>query len=314
MNIKQFDISSAISSFSMLEKILPQPQNYVGQVSSTLTLYSVLDEHLSPVLDEVASKGRLQTQNLEIRNSKLFGTVADLLKNESWRTPAPGNVNIGFEIKDGRLWIDNPIVMNMPSTKVEIMGDIGLDMTLNYKMNAIMPASVIGSGAANLLSSIPGGSSIKEINVAGLIGGTVNNPDISLSIADTAGAITDAVRGQLTETASQRTEEVKSQVNEEINRQIDQIMAEAEKQADNIRGGAKQAADRVRLEADSAADKLISDAAGKNAIERRLAQAASDLLRSEGESNARKLEQEGETQAQAVIAAAQRRADELRRN
>ena len=32
----------------MLESILPEPQNYIGQVSATLALHSVLDEKLSP--------------------------------------------------------------------------------------------------------------------------------------------------------------------------------------------------------------------------------------------------------------------------
>ena len=314
MNIRQFDISSAISSFSMIEKILPEPQNYVGKISASLTLHSVLDEHLSPVLDKVNSKGRLQTQNLEIRNSKLFGAVADLLKNESWRTPAPGNINIGYEIKDGRVWIEEPIVIHMPSAKVEIKGDMGLDTTLNYRMDTIVPASAIGSGATNILNNIPGGSTIQEIKVTGLVKGTAKNPDISLSVADTAGAIIDAVKDQVTETVTQKVEEVKAQVSEEINRQIDTIMAEAQKQADNIRSTAKQAADKVRREANTAAEKLVNEAEGKNAIEKRLAQAAADSLRSEGESNAKKLEQEGEKQAQAALTAAQKKADELRRN
>ena len=314
LNIRQFDISSAVASFSMIEKILPEPQNYVGKVSAALTLHSILDEHLSPVLDTVDSKGRLQTQNLEIRNSKLFGAMADLLKNEKWRTPAPGNIDIGFEIKEGRLWINDPIVMNMPPAKVEISGDIGLDTTLHYRMDAIVPTSSIGSGATDLLNKIPGGSGINEIKVTGLIGGNARNPDIHLSVADMAGTILDAAKVQVTETVTQKVDEVRTQVNEEINRQIDAIMAEAEKQADNIRSGAKQAADRVRREANTAADKLESDAAGKSAIEIRLAKAAADKLRSEGEANAVKLEQEGEKQAEAALAAAQKKADELRRN
>ena len=309
MNIRQFDISSALSSFSILEKILPESQNYVGKVSAALTLYSVVDEHLSPVLDKINSKGRLQTQNLELRNSKLFGAVADLLKNEKWRTPAPGNINIGYEIKDGRLWIEDPIVFNMQSAKMEIKGSQGLDTTLNYIMDAAMPVSAIGSGATNILNNLPGGLSVNEFKLTGLIQGIAKNPEISLSIADMAGAVKD----QAMEKITQKVDEVKTQVNEEINRQIDAIMSEAQKQADNINSSAKQAADKVRSEANTAANKLVSDAAGKSAIERGLANTAADKLRSEGESNAKKLEREGESQAKAVMDAAQKKADELKR-
>jgi hypothetical protein len=69
----------------------------------------------------------------------------------------------------------------------------------------------------------------------------------------------------------------------------------------------------VRAEANAAADKLIRDAANRNPIEKQLAQTAADRVRREGEANAVKLEQEAEDQAQAALAAAQKRADELRR-
>ena len=318
MNIRQFDISTALSSLSMLEKILPEPQNYVGRVSATLTLYSVLDEHLSPVLNSVASKGRLQTQNLEIRNSKIFGSLADLLKNERWRTPAPGNLNIGYEIKDGRLWIEEPIVFNISPAKMEIKGDQGLDMTLNYKVDATTPVSTLGSGAVSLLSNIPGASGLKEIKLTGLVKGTVKDPDISLSIADMTSSIASAVREQVTERVTQIVDTARTQVNTEINRQIDQIMAEAQKQADTIRSTGKQAADRVRREANAAADRTIAEAAKvSNPVAKAAAQVtaktSADKMRSEGEANAKKLEQEADAKARAVLAEAEKRADQLRR-
>jgi len=308
MNIKQFDITSALSSFSFLENILPQPQNYTGKVSAALTLYGILDEHLSPVLDTINSKGRLQTNNLQIRNSKLFATVATLSRNENWRTPAPGNLDIGFIIKDGRLYLEDPIVMNIPPSKLEISGDQGLDMTLNYRVTASMPVSTIGSGATDILSKIPGGSNVSDIKLTGFIRGNAKDPDVSLGVADMTGSVVEQVTGRVT----QKVDEVKTQVSDEVNRQIDQIMSEAQKQADSIRSGAKQAADRVRSEADASANRLVNNA-GSNPIQKRLAQEAADKLRSEGETSAKNLEREGETRAQSVMDAARKTADDLRR-
>ncbi|MDR0494013.1 MAG: hypothetical protein LBG95_00070, partial [Treponema sp.] len=313
LDIRQFDISSALSSFSMLEKILPEPQNYAGKVSASLTLNSALDGHLSPVLDSVVSKGSLQTQNLQIRNSKIFGSVADFLKNENWRNPSPGNISVGFEIKDGRVWIEKPIVMNMPPARMEISGDMGLDTSLNYKIDTIVPTSAIGSGAASLLSSIPGGSRINQIKVTGLVRGTAKNPEVSLSMADMASSITDAVKDQVVQTVTKKAEEVKTQVSAEVNRQIDQLIAEAQKQATNIRTAAKQAADKTRRDSNAAADKLISDASKKSVLEKQVAKVAADKLRTEGEASAKKLEQEGEKNAQAALTAAQKKADELKK-
>jgi len=309
MDIKQFDITSALSSFSMLEKILPEPQNYVGKMSANLTLYSILDEHLDPVLNTVASKGRLQTQNLEIHNSKLFGTMADLLKNESWRTPAPGNLDIKYEIKDGRLSVE-PINMNISQAKLELTGDQGLDMTLNYKVNVAVPTSSVG--AADLLGKIPGGASIKEIKVTGLVGGTATKPEVKLSVTDMAGTVVDAVKEQVTEVVTQKVEEVKEQVKEEVSKQVDKLMEEASKQAEDIRSAAKQTADKLRSEANANADKLEKDAEGKNALQKTAAKTAADKLRKDGEASAVKVEQEGEKKANDVMDAAQKKADEIK--
>jgi hypothetical protein len=306
-SIRQFGITSALSSFTTLEKIMPNPQNYAGKVSANLSLHSILDEHLSPVLTTMASNGLLQPQNLKIQNSQLFGTMADMLKNESLRIPSLNNFNIKYEIKDGWLAIE-PVRMSIAQTSLELSGRQGLDMTLDYKVNASVPVSAIGSGASDILKKIPGGSSVREIKITGLIGGTVNKPVVSLGIADMASNVVETVK----ETVKEKVEDVKQQVKDEVDKQITAIMAEAERQAANIRNTAKQTADRIRREADAAADKLESNA--KTPIEKLAAKVAAGKLRDEGNASAAKLEQEAERQIAAIMDNATKRADSLRNN
>jgi len=296
-NVRQVDVASAISSFEILQKILPQPQNYAGKVSTNLTLSGILDEHLSPVLDKLVSKGQVQTNSVEIRNSELFGTMANMTKNELWRKPALTNLNIRYEVKNGQLMVE-PILMNILQNKLELSGGQGLDMTLNYKVNATVPVSAIGSGATDLLSKIPGGSNVREIKITGLIGGTATSPVVSLGVADMASSIVTSV-----------TEVVKEQVRDEIDKQKAAIMAEAEKQAENIRSVAKQTANRLRTEANAAADKLENEA--KNPLQKLAAKTAGDALRKEGENNAVKIEQEADRQVTAIMDEARRKADSL---
>jgi hypothetical protein len=296
-NVRQVDVASTISAFEILQKILPQPQNYAGKVSTNLTLSGILDEHLSPVLDKVVSKGLIQTNSVEIRNSELFGTMANMTKNESWRRPALTNLNIRYEVKNGQLTIE-PILMSILQNKLELSGGQGLEMTLNYKVNATVPVSAIGSGATDILSKIPGGSNIKDIIITGLIGGTATRPVVSLGVVDMAASI-----------VSSATEAVKEQVRGEIDKQKAAIMAEAEKQAETLRNTTKQTADRIRATANAAADKLENEA--KNPLQKLAAKTAADTLRKEGENNAAKLEQEAERQITAIMDEARRRADSL---
>jgi len=302
MDIKRFDVESAISSFKILETILPQPQNYAGQVSANLTLNSVLDEHMSPVLDSVASRGQLQTHNLQLRNSEIFGKMADLLKNETWRTPTLNNTDVKFEIKDGRVNVE-PINMNIAQTRLVLSGSQGLDSTMDYKLNASVPMAAVGKGATDVLGKIPGGASVKEITVTGLVGGTATKPEVSLSVADMASNVAKAVVGAVTEKVTER-------VSEEVAKQKAAVMAEAEKQAANIRATAKQTADRIRTEANNAANQTEQKAT--NPLQKAAAKVAADKLRSEGEANAVKTEQEAERQINNIMDAARKKADAIK--
>ena len=307
MDIRQFDIQTALSSFDILETILPNPQNYTGRVSANMTLHSVLGEDFSPELNSINSRGRLQTQNLQIQNSPIFGAMADLLRNESWRTPTPGNLDIGFVIRDGRLIIE-PVHMNIAQSRFTLSGEQGLDSSLDYRVNVAVPVSTIGAAATDVLGRIPGGSNIREITVTGLVGGTAASPNVRLDMADMAGTVVSAVTEQITE----RVDAVRDQAREEVNRQIDAILAEAERQAETIRSTARQSADRLRSEANALADRTISEAASRSVVERRLAQTAADRIRREGEEAALRVEREADNQANAIMDAARRRADELR--
>ncbi|MDR2848061.1 MAG: hypothetical protein LBV39_03045, partial [Bacteroidales bacterium] len=310
MNISRFDITSALSSFTMLETMFDNPQDYVGKVSANLTLNSLLDNQMSPILNTVLSKGQLQTHQIEIRNSKLFGTMADLLKNEKWRTVTPGDLNIKFEIKDGQLVMSEPVQFNVNQAKVVLTGGQGLDMSMNYDVNASVATSAIG--ATDLLNSIPGGASIKELTLTGLIRGTVTKPEVKLSLGNTLNTITDAVKEQVKEVVTQKVEEVKAQIKENVSEQVDKIMADAQKQVETIRKAGKQLAETTRKEANAAADKLEAEASSKNAIQKAAAKAAAEKLRKEGESKAKKLEQETDKQADNALSAAQKQADDLK--
>ena len=328
MDITKFNIPATLGSFSMLEKFFPEPQNFRGLVSAKLSLYSVLTDEMSPDLNSVTSKGRLNTHGIEVHNSKLFVTMADVLKNEKWRVVKPNDLNIGFEIKDGQLEVE-PFDMKIDQAKINVAGNQGLDLTMNYNLKISVPKSAVGAGA-DILNKIPGGASIKELSMNGHIGGTVTNPDVKIGFEDMTNVIKDAIKEVVTE----KIEEVKEVVKENIDAQIEKILAEANKQAENVRNNAKQAADKVRKEASTAADKAITeannaanklekDAENKNAIEKRAAKAAADKLRkegedagkklkNEGEANAKKLEDEAEKQAKSILDTANKQADEIR--
>jgi len=313
VNARQLDIPTTLQTFDMLSTFIAEPNNYTGKVTANITLHTLLDVTMSPIMESLDSKGVLQTQGIQIHNSELFATLATVTKNERWRTPSPNNMEIHYEIREGRLWLVRPIVMTIPPAKIEITGDQGIDMTLNYKVDASMPVSAVGSEATDVLSRIPGGSGVTEVKLIGRIAGTVKKPEVSLSVGDMTSSITEAVKDKVEQVITEKVDEAQQRLEGEINRQIVLIMQEAEEQANRVRATAKTAADRVRSEANSSADRLISEAANKGMLAKQAAKTAADKVRHEGEAAAKKIEQEGEQQAQNIIDAAKKRCDDLKK-
>jgi vacuolar-type H+-ATPase subunit H len=326
LDVSNFNIPTTLASFSMMEKFFPTPQDYKGNVSAKFNLYSVLTQELSPDLNTIYAKGRLNTKSLEVHNSKVFETMADVTKNEKWRVVRPNDLNIGFEVKDGRLEVE-PFDMKIDQAKMNFAGSQGLDMTMNYDLKVLLPKSAIGAGA-DILNKIPGGTSISELTMNGHIGGTVTKPEVKIGFGDMGNVIKDAIKEQVTE----KVEEIKGKVTDEINAQIDKILAEANKQAENVRSTAKKSADEVRKTANNLADKTVQEAnaaadklekEAKNEIEKKAKKVAADKLRkegkdkadkirSEGEANAKKIEDEGEKQAKSIMDTANKQANDIK--
>ncbi|MDR0714530.1 MAG: AsmA family protein [Bacteroidales bacterium] len=306
MKISRFDITSALNSFSMLGKMFDHPENYAGKVSADLTLSTLLDHAMSPVLNTVSSKGQLQTHGMELRNSKLFGTMADLLKNEKWRTISPDDMNIKFEIKDGQLVMTEPVLFSAHQAKVVMTGGQGLDMSLNYDVKVSVPSADVG--AADLLSSLPGGASIKELTLTGLIRGTVTKPEVKLSLGDMVSNITEVVKEQVKEVVTQKIEEIK----EDVTAQIDKLLEDVGKQKEALLSAAGKLAETTRKEADAAANKLEQEAASKNAIQKAAAKVLAEKLRKEGETKAKQIEQEAEKKAEELMNTVNKKVEELK--
>jgi anaerobic glycerol-3-phosphate dehydrogenase len=100
--------------------------------------------------------------------------------------------------------------MNIAQAALELTGGQGLDKSLDYKVNAAVPVSAVGSGATEILGKIPGGSKIREIKVTGLITGAPTKPTVTLGVADMAANVAETaketVKEQVKETVKENVE------------------------------------------------------------------------------------------------------------
>jgi hypothetical protein len=309
MNVKGFDIPTTIKSFSMLNKVASAAKEVKGKVSTQFTMTATLDTTMSPVLNSIDAKGKLQSDNIGFTNSKVFGKIADFLKSDGLRNPVMKDVNISFKVKDGRIYID-PFDTKLSDFKMNIGGDMGLDQTLNFKAKLSVPRSKLGplnDLADNLLSKAASkGLNIKVSDVINLnvkIGGTTTNPDVK---PDWGGS--DDSKESPKETVKETIKEtVKAKSKEEALK----LIADAEKDSVKFHEEAVQLADKIRKEAKINADKLIAEGNKKGGLAATAAQFAANQLKKEGDAAAKKVVKEADAKGKALIQKAKQEASKL---
>ena len=328
LDISNFDIRKTFNTFNTFSVIAPIGERASGRFSASFSLQSLLDKNLDPLLNTLAGSGRLQSSAVTIENSPALAGLADNLKLDMFRQWDIRDVLVFFEFKDGKVEVQ-PFDVNFGRSSARISGNHSFDQSINYMMGLSIPRAEFGGAANQALENLVNQAAGRGLNVTPAetvnvgvgITGTVNDPRISISLAETADglrdqvqdAIQDAVQDvvdEIRDEADDRIDDASEQVREELERRAQQVVAEAERQATNIRREAKKAADVIRSEARANAKKLEDEASGP--IAKAAARRTGEELIKAADQRADNLEKEADDRANQLVREANLRADQIR--
>ncbi len=310
IKITDFDIPSTFKAFSTLKKVAPVAKDMKGKISTSFIMKATLDTAMNPVFNSIYAKGKLQSKEIAIANSKVFGKAADALKKESLRNPTLKDVNISFVIKDGRIYIE-PFDTKISDFKTNFGGDMGLDQTLNFKAKMSVPSNELGA-ASNLLSSLTTlanekGLSVKtpsEIKLNLKITGTVTKPDVGIDWGAGNESAKESTKETIKETA-------KVEAKKEAKEQAEKLIADAEKEAALIKAEAAELADKTRKEAEEKAKKIEEEGKKKGGLAAQAAKVSAKEVRKQGEASAQKIIKEADDKSKKIIEKAKMEAEKL---
>ncbi|SDD21297.1 AsmA family protein [Williamwhitmania taraxaci] len=242
LDIKNLDIQMATKSFSMIEKMAPITKNCQGNISLKFTFKTDIDQEMSPVLKSIDGYGKLQSQNLQVVNSKTFDQINKVMKAKGMGNTIK-DVNISFTIKDG--WVNvAPSTLMIDDIALTFGGRNGLDQTLDYNVDLVVPSKYFGDAASKLASSLLSktplaGKEIKmpeKINVKLKVDGMVTDPKVKL-----AGMSSGAPGEGNTSAKETLKETVKETAKEEVKKYMEENKEDIEKKK-------KEAADKAKEE------------------------------------------------------------------
>ena len=125
---------------------------------------------MSPVLQEVQGSGKLSTKDLNLSDVKFIDQVADIVKKPSMKDIEVKDLNLDFEIKDGRV-NTQPFDLKLGDYTMNLSGSTGLDQTIDYTGKITLPSGGIGSALGTVDMTI---------------GGTFTSPKVGIDMASLA--------------------------------------------------------------------------------------------------------------------------------
>lgn len=202
-DMRNISFAQAYQDLGLVQQLAPIFAGLKGNFSGNLQIDTPLDATMSPVMSAVQGKGALSTKDLSLSGVKFIDQVADIVKKPSLKEITVKDLNIDFEIKDGRV-TTKPFDLKLGDYNMNLSGSTGLDQTIDYTGKITMPADGIAS---------------KLGTVDMTIGGTFTSPKVGIDMASLArNAAEQALKGlgEKLGSDSKGSEEKKSVINKAL--------------------------------------------------------------------------------------------------
>ena len=163
-NMRNISFAQAYQDLGLVQQLAPIFAGLKGNFSGNLQIDTPLDATMSPVMSAVQGKGALSTKDLSLSGVKFIDQVADIVKKPSLKEIKVKDLNIDFEIKDGRV-TTKPFDLKLGDYNMNLSGSTGLDQTIDYTGKITMPADGIASKLGTVDMTIGGTFTSSKVGI-----------------------------------------------------------------------------------------------------------------------------------------------------
>ena len=302
LDLSNVDIQTSANTFNTVQQLAPIAKSAHGNVTAKVNFKSDMDHELNPILNTVNGDGRLITNEISIKDSKVFNLIGTATRNSHLSNPKMKNLNIGFRIENGTVNVDST-AFKLNDQDGSFFGKIGLDKSLDMNVGLTLD----GTAANDVLGKIAGADKAGNMLVFAKVGGTVDSPKIvgfSTSASDV-----------IKQVVEEKAQEVKAKMSEEALKLIadakaqgEKLIAEAKTKKEALVKTAKESADKAKAEAQKIHDAAIAKA--KAEADKLVAKAGNPIARKAAQKTADELLAKASKDAGSALNAACRKADD----
>jgi hypothetical protein len=269
------EFKKAFMTFNTIKKIAPIAENITGSFSTSFKMKTIMDQQLNSIYESLYATGSINILQAGFNDVKLFNKAAEVLKYSKLKDPTLNNVNIQFEVKNGRIYTE-PFEMKVAGQKLLLSGSTGLDQTVNYIGKIAIPRTVLGNNN-DILNNLLAQANTKaatNVKVSDIItvnlglGGTFTNPSVSTNLNDIAKNEANSVKDQLLNEFDKKRKDLEDKTKVEAIILKNEAETKARAEADKIKNQAQVEANQAQAKAQAEADKLKKEAEVKSNAEK----------------------------------------------
>lgn len=270
-SIQDLAFQKMFEQIPVVQKYAPLLQRVQGKFNGNIKLTTPLAQGFMPILSQLTSNGALKINTATIDNFDLLKKVGDRLGLSIPKTIVVNNINPSYFITDGRINLKEPVKFAVDKANISIIGSSGLDQTLAYTMEIVLPADQIKGVVQDKVGNIFSASGLKmpigqTVKVMADIGGTFTNPVIKLNIGqlgkDMLSGLKEQAEAELKAKAKELENEARAKIEAEKKKALDKANAEKEKlqqRAEEEKRKAQQRVEEERRKAEEAAKKAADE-------------------------------------------------------
>ena len=315
-------VRDAFNTFNTVEKLAPAAKGIDGRFSLRLNYNSLLGSDMMPLIHTISGGGRLQSDEVTLVESASYDKMKELLKLGDNFTNTFRDLNVSFNIADGRIFV-SPFNVRAGGIRMNISGDQGIDQTLNYTILSEIPRASLGGSVNALIDNLSTQAAIfgfsytpaeilkVNVRVTGTFGKPVVTPFFGTSADAGVPAKAEEVKAAVRQVVDEKVEQTLDKVRSEAEIQGERLVREAQERAQQLRDEAARAAERIRAEADGQAQKLLKEAESKGAVARLAAQKSADALKREADRRAEQVIREADVNANRLVEEAEAKRQEI---
>ncbi|NQU35096.1 MAG: hypothetical protein HQ521_17865 [Bacteroidetes bacterium] len=322
LKMENMNIPSAYDQFAIFRNYLPLTKKTTGLFSADFNLNTLLKNDMMPDYSTMSGGGLLSTKKIVISGLNSLTEIADMLNIEQLKQLSIDDFIAHFKLEAGKL-IVKPTKFNYKNIDAEIAGWTGLDQSIEYDMNIMVPRSEFGSSAnkviddllsqANFLGNNFSLPSIIPINIS--IEGTLDKPVVKTKLSDNIGSTsTNIVKEIIKNELGNETAAKAQKIIDDASKQAKYIIDEAKKQSKLIKDNAADAVELLNKETAKQAEGLIAEGKKNGMVAEMAAKEAAKRIRKEAANNGVGIINEANRKADGLIIEAEKLAEKLKRD